>query len=267
MGTEDMRRQELNVFRMRLLGAEVIPVDAGSRTLKDAINEAMRDWVTNVGDTHYILGSVLGPHPFPAMVRDFQAVIGREARAQLLEREGRLPTLLVACVGGGSNAIGLFHAFLGRFRGAHDRRRGGRRGDRDRPPRRAFLRRDGAPRACSTEPAPMSCRTRTARSAPRTPSPPASTIPASDRSTRGCTNRAASSTTRVTDEEAMGAFAELARLEGILPALESAHAFAHYRKLAPCLAPDDLVVINLSGRGDKDVQVASSWFGARSSVG
>ena len=127
MGTEDVRRQALNVFRMRLLGAEVRPVDSGSRTLKDAINETIRDWVTNVRDTHYVIGSVIGPHPYPTIVRDLQAVIGREAREQCLEKLGRLPDVAVACVGGGSNAIGLFHAFPGRS-GAADRGRGGRRG-------------------------------------------------------------------------------------------------------------------------------------------
>ena len=266
MGTEDMQRQELNVFRMRLLGAEVVPVDAGTRTLKDAINEAMRDWVTNVGDTHYILGSVLGPHPFPVMVRDFQAVIGREARAQLLAREGRLPTLLVACVGGGSNAIGLFHAFLDdpgvRMVGVEA---GGEGIETGRHAAR-FSGHGAAPGVLH------GTRTYVLQDQDGQVRPTHSISAGLDYPAVGPEHAWLYEQGRVaydsvTDEEAMNAFAELARLEGILPALESAHAFAHYRKLAPCLGPDDLVVINLSGRGDKDVQVASRWFGARSSVG
>jgi tryptophan synthase beta chain len=266
MGTEDMQRQELNVFRMRLLGAEVVPVDAGTRTLKDAINEAMRDWVTNVGDTHYILGSVLGPHPFPVMVRDFQAVIGREARAQVLAREGRLPTLLVACVGGGSNAIGLFHAFLGdagvRMIGVEA---GGEGIETGRHAAR-FSGHGAAPGVLH------GTRTYVLQDADGQVRPTHSVSAGLDYPAVGPEHAWLFEQGRVeyesvTDEEAMSAFADLARLEGILPALESAHAFAHYRKLAPCLSGEDLVIVNLSGRGDKDVQVASNWFGARGSDG
>src|SRR5205085_1814748 len=188
MGAEDMRRQQLNVFRMRLLGAEVREVDAGARTLKDAINEALRDWVTNVADTYYLLGSALGPHPYPRMVRDFQSVIGREARAQILEREGRLPDVLIACVGGGSNSIGLFHPFLAdenvRMIGVEAGGRGAELGEH-------------------------------------------------------------------------AAFHTLSELEGIIPALESAHAVAYALRVARELAQDQIMIVNLSGRGDKDVQTVA----------
>jgi tryptophan synthase beta chain len=195
MGTEDMRRQELNVFRMRLLGAEVRGVDSGSRTLKDAINEAMRDWVTNVRSTHYLLGSVLGAHPYPTMVRDFQSVIGREARKQVLKQAGKLPAAVIACVGGGSNAIGIFHQFLG------DKRvkligveAGGRSARLGSTPRASWAR--AARPACCRERSPTSCRTRPGRSRARTRSRRDSTIPRSGRSTRGCTTRGARSTWR-----------------------------------------------------------------------
>ena len=264
MGTEDIHRQELNVFRMRLLGAEVVPVDSGSRTLKDAINEALRDWVTNVEGTHYILGSVLGPHPFPTLVRDFQTVIGREAREQILAREKRLPSVLVACVGGGSNAIGLFHAFLDdaavRMVGVEaggEGIAGGRHAARFQESgigvlhgTRTYLLEDAHGQIRETH----------------------SISAGLDYPAVGPEHALLHDTGRVeyvyaTDEEAMAAFEELAAREGILPALESAHALAHARKLAPCLGTEDLLLINLSGRGDKDVQVASSWIRARSSVG
>ena len=196
MGTEDMRRQRPNVQRMELLGATVSGVDAGSRTLKEAVSAAIRDWVANVGDTHYAIGSCVGPAPFPALVRDLQRVIGDEARAQVLERCGRLPSRVIACVGGGSNAIGMFIPFVGRRRRRADRRRGGGRGAR---PRGATARRSpsaagGA--ACCTAPTPRSCRTRTARSPRRTRSRPAWTIPASGPSTPGCATPAAPATRR-----------------------------------------------------------------------
>ncbi len=264
MGSEDMRRQELNVFRMRLLGAEVTPVESGSRTLKDAINEALRDWVTNVEDTHYVLGSVLGPHPFPTMVRDFQSVIGREARAQILEREGRLPGALVACVGGGSNSIGLFHAFLDdvsvRMFGVEA---GGEGIESGRHAARFQEHGIGVLHGTHTyllETADGQIRETHSISA------------GLDYPAVGPEHALLHDLGRVeyvyaTDEEAMAAFEELASREGILPALESAHALAHARKLAACLPPDDLILINLSGRGDKDVQVASGWIRARSSAG
>ena len=179
MGEEDIRRQELNVFRMKLLGARVVPVSSGSKTLKDAINEAMRDWVTNVRTTYYMLGSVLGPHPYPAMVRDFQSVIGREARAQILEAEGRLPDVLIACVGGGSNAIGLFHAFRAGHEDPDDRRRSRWPRTETRRPRRAILR--WRARECCTERFPIFFRTKTDRSCPRIPFPPDWIIPPSGR--------------------------------------------------------------------------------------
>ena len=194
MGEEDTRRQALNVARMRLLGAEVVPVTTGSRTLKDAINEAFRDWVTNVETTHYLFGTVAGPHPFPAMVRDFQRVIGDEARAQVLEREGRLPDAVVACVGGGSNAIGIFNAFVADDGVRLHRLRGRRRRRRDRPARRDDHRRRRP--ACCTARGPTCCRTTTGRPSSRTRSPPAWTTPASAPSTPTCTTSAAPSTAR-----------------------------------------------------------------------
>ena len=261
MGTEDMERQALNVFRMRTLGATVAGVDAGSRTLKDAINEALRDWVTTVEETHDILGSVLGPHPFPMLVRDFQSVIGREAREQVLEAEGRLPTLLVACVGGGSNAIGLFHPFLDdpgvRMVGVEAGGEGlasGRHAARFQEDgvgvlhgTMTYLLQDEAGQVRATH----------------------SVSAGLDYPAVGPEHALLFDTGRAsydiaTDEEALDAFAFLARTEGILPALETAHAIAYLRRVGPCLAAEDLVVVNLSGRGDKDVEtVALLESGAR----
>ena len=258
MGTEDMARQAPNVARMRLLGAEVRGVDSGTRTLKDAINEAMRDWVTNVRTTHYLLGSVLGAHPYPAMVRDFQAVIGREARAQVLEADGRLPDLLVACVGGGSNAIGLFFAFL---EDAGVRMVGVEAGGRSSQPgraRRPLPDREGrrAPASASSRGrAPTCCRTRPATCCRRTPSRRASTTRRSAPSTRCCTTRAASSTTRSRDDEALAAFHLLGETEGILPALESSHAVAWLVREKQRRSRGQTVIVNLSGRGDKDLGI------------
>ncbi len=250
MGSEDMQRQALNVYRMRLMGAEVVAVDAGSRTLKDAINEAMRDWVTNVRDTHYILGSVLGPHPYPLMVRHFQSVIGREARQQVLEREGRLPDLLVACIGGGSNAIGLFHSFLsdesvrmvgveaggrGAGRGQHAARfTGGRRGVLQGT--YTWILQDDSGNIDPTHS--VSAGLDYAAVGPEH---------AYLRELGRCEYSTAS------DQEALEAFHELSKCEGILPALESSHAAAYLRREAPGLAPDSCVIVNLSGRGDKDI--------------
>jgi len=250
MGSEDMQRQALNVYRMRLMGAEVVAVDAGSRTLKDAINEAMRDWVTNVRDTHYILGSVLGPHPYPLMVRHFQSVIGREARQQVLEREGRLPDLLVACIGGGSNAIGLFHSFLsdesvrmvgveaggcGTGRGQHAARfTGGRRGVLQGT--YTWILQDDSGNIDPTHS--VSAGLDYAAVGPEH---------AYLRELGRCEYSTAS------DQEALEAFHELSKCEGILPALESSHAAAYLRREAPGLAPDSCVIVNLSGRGDKDI--------------
>ncbi|MDR1727885.1 MAG: tryptophan synthase subunit beta [Acidobacteriota bacterium] len=254
MGTEDMRRQALNVFRMRLLGAKVNPVDSGSRTLKDAINEAMRDWVTNVATTHYLLGSVLGAHPYPQIVRDFQAVIGKEARGQVMAAEGRLPDLLVACVGGGSNAIGLFYEFLsepsvrmvgveaggrGTALGEHAARfQGGRVGVLQGT--LSYVLQDGDGQIASTH------------------SVSAGLDYASVGPEHACLHDGGRvEYTSVSDDEALAAFQLLSRTEGIIPALESSHAVAELARRAPEIGPDALVVVNLSGRGDKDViQVA-----------
>jgi tryptophan synthase beta chain len=251
MGAEDMDRQALNVFRMRLLGAEVRRVDAGSRTLKDAINEAMRDWVTNVRDTYYLLGSVLGPHPYPLMVREFQSVIGREARAQFLELTGAVPTAIVACVGGGSNAIGIFDAFVDdrnvRLVGVEA---GGE----------AIVRGRHAARFAGGAPGILQgTRTFVLQDADGNIEPTHSISAGLDYAAVGPEHAWLRACGRaeyayVTDAEALQAFQTLAQLEGILPALESAHAIAHGMKLARELGPDATVLVNLSGRGDKDVQ-------------
>jgi tryptophan synthase beta chain len=254
MGTEDMERQSLNVFRMRLLGATVTGVNAGSRTLKDAINEAMRDWTTNVGTTHYILGSVLGAHPYPMMIRDFQSVIGREARRQIMKAEGRLPDYLVACVGGGSNSIGLFHPFLkdprvkmigveaggtGIASGKHAARfAGGRAGVLHGTMTYLLQDADGQVNLTHSVSAGLDY---------------AAIGP--EHSHLHDTGRV--SYTSATDDEAMAAFDVLSREEGIIPALESSHAVAEVIKLAPILKKRQVIIVNLSGRGDKDVnQVA-----------
>ena len=260
MGAEDMDRQALNVFRMRLLGAEVLRVDAGSRTLKDAINEAMRDWVTNVSDTYYLLGSVLGPHPYPLMVREFQSVIGRESRAQILELAGRLPDAIVACVGGGSNAIGMFDAFIDDpgvrligveaggeqiVRGRHAARfAGGSAGVLQGT--RTFVLQDDDGNIELTH----------------------SISAGLDYAAVGPEHawlRAVGRTeyAYVTDDDALQAFQTLARLEGILPALESAHAVAYAQRVARALGPSAIVLVNLSGRGDKDVNTVEKSLAAK----
>ena len=250
MGEEDIRRQSLNVFRMKLLGAEVIPVFSGSKTLKDAINEAIRDWVTHVRDTYYLLGSVVGPHPYPMMVRDFQSVIGREAKKQILEKEGRLPDCLVACVGGGSNAIGLFHPFFKdsvRFIGVEAGGLGMSTG------RHAASLCAGS---IGTLHGSMSYILQsdfgnileTHSFAPGLDYPGVGPEHAYYKES----GRAEYVT--VTDDEALEAFHLLSQTEGILPALESAHALAHAKKIAPSFGRDEIVIVNLSGRGDKDVQ-------------
>jgi tryptophan synthase beta chain len=251
MGTEDMQRQALNVFRMRLLGSTVTGVDAGSRTLKDAISEAMRDWTTNVRTTHYVLGSVLGAHPYPMMIRDFQAVIGREAKRQVQAAEGKLPNYLVACVGGGSNSIGLFHAFIGDRKvkmigveagglgissGKHAARfEGGKPGVLQGT--MTYLLQDENGQVNLTH----------------------SVSAGLDYAAVGPEHSFYHDSGRIrytsaTDEEAMAAFDLLSREEGIVPALESAHAIAEIVKLAPTLRKSQVVIVNLSGRGDKDVQ-------------
>ncbi|MGB9181674.1 MAG: tryptophan synthase subunit beta [Pyrinomonadaceae bacterium] len=261
MGAEDMRRQSLNVFRMQLLGALVREVGAGSRTLKDAINEALRDWVTNVSDTYYLLGSALGPHPYPLMVRDFQSVIGREARAQILEQEGRLPDLLIACVGGGSNSIGLFHPFLedegvsmigveaggsGNGLGQHAARfntgGGGEPGVLQGT--MSYVLQDERGQIAATR----------------------SISAGLDYPSIGPEHAYLHDTGRVeyvnaSDAEALAAFQTLSKLEGIIPALESAHAVAHALKVAREMRRDQIIIVNLSGRGDKDVNTVQEQSG------
>jgi len=253
MGAEDMRRQALNVFRMQLLGAEVREVNAGSRTLKDAINEALRDWVTNVGDTYYLLGSALGPHPYPLMVRDYQSVIGHEARKQILEQEGRLPDVLIACVGGGSNSIGLFHPFLadtqikmigveaggsGNELGQHAARfnvaGGGRPGVLQGT--MSYVLQDTNGQVAATH----------------------SISAGLDYPSIGPEHAFLHDAGRVeyvsvSDSDALEAFQLLSKLEGIIPALESAHAVAQAIKTAREMKSDQILVVNLSGRGDKDI--------------
>ena len=254
MGTEDMRRQELNVFRMRLLGAEVVGVEAGSRTLKDAINEALRDWVTNVADTYYLLGSVMGPHPYPVMVRDFQSVIGREARAQILEVQGRLPDLLIACVGGGSNSIGLFHEFIGdesvKMIGVEAGGRGEALGEH-------------AARFSGGKPGVLQgTHSYILQDEHGQISTTHSVSAGLDYSAIGPEHAylhdiGRISYSRASDDEALEAFGLLARLEGIIPALESAHAVAEVIKVAPSMTSKQIIVLNLSGRGDKDVNTVA----------
>jgi tryptophan synthase beta chain len=250
MGTEDMRRQELNVFRMRLLGAEVVGVESGSRTLKDAINEALRDWVTNVADTYYLLGSVMGPHPYPVMVRDFQSVIGREARKQILDAEGRLPDLLIACVGGGSNSIGLFYEFIGdesvQMIGVEAGGRGSALGEH------AARFSGGSPGVL------QGTRSYILQDEHGQISTTHSVSAGLDYSAIGPEHAYLHDIGRISyssanDAEALEAFQLLAQLEGIIPALESAHAIADVMKAAPSMISDQIIVVNLSGRGDKDV--------------
>jgi tryptophan synthase beta chain len=250
MGVEDMARQALNVVRMRLLGAGVTGVDSGSRTLKDAINEAMRDWVTNVTDTYYLLGSVLGPHPYPLMVRDFQSVIGREARPQILELAGRLPDAVVACVGGGSNAMGIFDAFVAdgqvRLIGVEA---GGERIAKGRHAARF---------AGGSAGILQGTRTYVLQDEDGNIELTHSVSAGLDYAAVGPEHAYLRDLGRaeysyVTDAEAIGAFKTLARLEGILPALESAHAVAFAVQLGRELGPSSVILVNLSGRGDKDV--------------
>jgi tryptophan synthase beta chain len=258
MGEEDTRRQALNVVRMRLLGAEVIPVTAGSRTLKDAINEAMRDWVTNVDHTHYMLGTVTGPAPFPAVVRHFQSVIGREAREQVLGITGRLPDAITACVGGGSNAMGIFSAFLDdaevRLIGCEAG------GDGVATGRHAARFSGGSPGVLH------GARTYVMQDEWGQTVPSHSISAGLDYPGVGPEHAWLHDTGRATyipveDAEAMAAFEVLCRTEGIIPAIETAHAIAGAMRIGRELGPDGLILINLSGRGDKDVATAARWFG------
>ena len=255
MGEVDMARQALNVYRMRLLGARVVPVTAGQKTLKEAINEAMRDWVTNVRTTHYILGSVLGAHPYPMMVRDFQSVIGCEARRQILEKEKRLPDVLVACVGGGSNSIGLFHAFL---KDCHVRMigvEGGGRGIRAGQHAARFQKGGSLGVLQGT-------RTFVLQDADGQIMLTHSVSAGLDYAAVGPEHAYLRDLKRIeytyaTDDQALAAFRLLSETEGIIPALESAHAIAHLAKLAPKMRKKQIIIVNLSGRGDKDVQQAA----------
>ena len=259
MGAVDIERQRPNVFRMKLLGAEVEPVSSGASTLKDAMNEALRDWVTNVADTYYLIGTVAGPHPYPELVRDFQSVIGREAREQMLAREGRLPDVLVACVGGGSNAMGLFHPFLDdsgvRMIGVEAGGEGVETGRHaasltaGRPGvlhgNRTYLLQDGDGQIVEAH----------------------SISAGLDYPGIGPEHSWLKDTGRVeyvsaTDEEALEAFGLCSRLEGIIPALEPAHALAHVARIAPDLAPDTVLTMNMCGRGDKDIFAVADHFGA-----
>lgn len=258
MGREDTERQALNVFRMQLLGAKVVAVDTGTKTLKDAVNEAMRQWTEHVDDTYYVLGSVMGPHPYPEMVRDFQSVIGREVKAQMLEKEGRLPDVVMACVGGGSNAMGLFYDFIS---------------DRE----VQLIGVEAAGRGVNTA--------QTAATIARGSlgifhgmksyflqdeygqiAPVYSISAGLDYPGIGPEHAALYDTGRAqyvsaTDDEAVAAFSYLSRTEGIIPAIESAHAIAYAQKLAPTLAKDKIIVVNVSGRGDKDVAAIARYMG------
>ncbi len=255
MGEEDTKRQELNVFRMKLLGAEVRSVVSGTKTLKDAMNEAMRDWVTNVRDTFYIIGSVAGPHPYPMMVRDFQSVIGREAMEQILAAEGKLPDTLVACVGGGSNAMGLFFPFI----------------------EKSGVRKIGVEAAGHGLQSGLHSATITAGSVGVLHGSKTYLLQDEDGQIKGAHSVAAGldypgvgpehsyfqdagevDYVSVTDEEALSAFSYLSEVEGIIPALETSHAVAHVRKIAPSMSPEQIIVICLSGRGDKDIHTVSS---------
>jgi tryptophan synthase beta chain len=258
MGEEDIRRQAINVFRMRLLGAEVVSVSSGSKTLKDALNEAMRDWVTNVDNTFYIIGTVAGPHPYPAMVRDFQAVIGRETRSQILEQEGRLPDALVACVGGGSNAIGLFHPFIEDTGVALHGVEGG--GDGIETGRHA------APLCAGSSGVLHGNRTYLMEDSDGQIIETHSISAGLDYPGVGPEHAWLKDSGRaqyaaVTDSEALQAFHQLTRVEGIMPALESSHALAYATRLAAGMDKDGIIVVNLSGRGDKDVHTIAALEG------
>src|SRR5947208_3401562 len=265
MGSEDMRRQALNVFRMQLLGAEVREVDAGSRTLKDAINEALRDWVTNVADTYYLLGSALGPHPYPLMVRDFQSVIGREARAQFVGKENRLPDCLIACVGGGSNSIGLFHPFLSdesvRMIGVEAGGRGKELGEHA-----ARFNSNGGGRPGVLQ-GTMSYVLQDQHGQVATTHSISAGLdyPSIGPEHAFLHDEGRVEYTSVSDEEALQAFQLLSELEGIIPALESAHAVAHAMKVAREMTDEQIMIVNLSGRGDKDVDTVRNKFHASSS--
>ncbi len=260
MGSEDIKRQTLNVYRMRLLGATVVPVESGSKTLKDALNEAMRDWVTHVDNTFYIIGTVAGPHPYPMLVRDFQCVIGREARAQILEQEGCLPQALVACVGGGSNAIGLFHPFIEdqdvAIYGVEAAGEGLNTGHhaatlcRGRPGvlhgNRTYLMEDDDGQIIETHSISAGL-----------------DYPGVGPEHAWLKDSGRAQYVAITDDEALQGFHDLTRIEGIMPALESSHALAYATKLAPTLKQSESIIVNLSGRGDKDIHTVAAREGIK----
>jgi len=257
MGSEDMERQRLNVYRMKMLGAQVHPVESGSKTLKDAINEALRDWVTNVENTYYLLGSVVGPHPYPTMVRDFQSIIGKEARRQILKREGKLPKAVVACVGGGSNSIGIFHSFLndsevklyGVEAGGHNMSPG----------------KHAAPLVAGREGVLHGMMTYVLQNTEGQIETTQSISAGLDYPAVGPEHSYLMSVGRTkyvteTDSDSVDAFKKLSQLEGIMPALEPAHAISYASKLAKTLGRKDSIIVNLSGRGDKDVDTIARQF-------
>jgi len=260
MGSEDIKRQALNVYRMKLLGAEVVPVTSGSKTLKDALNEAMRDWVANVDDTFYIIGTVAGPHPYPAMVRDFQAIIGREARQQIKIQASKLPDALVACVGGGSNAIGLFYPFLNdesvAIYGVEAGGDGVETGRHAAPlcvgkpgvlhGNRTYLMSDEYGEILETHSISAGL-----------------DYPGVGPEHAWLKDIGRANYVSVTDEEALAAFHQLTRVEGIMPALESSHALAYVNKLAPEMRKDQTIIVNLSGRGDKDIHTVAQLDGIK----
>ncbi len=258
MGEEDTRRQALNVYRMRLLGARVVPVTTGTATLKDAVSEAMREWTTRIADTHYCLGSVMGPHPFPTIVRDFQAVISREIKAQLQEKEGRLPDAVLACVGGGSNAIGAFYHFIDelsvRLIGCEAAGRGV-----DTPETAATIAtgRLGIFHGMKS----YFCQDEFGQIAPVYSISAGLDYPGIGPEHAMLHDTGRAEYVAVTDEEAVDAFEYMSRLEGIIPAIESAHAVAYARKLAPMMGRDKIIVVNISGRGDKDCASIARYRG------
>jgi tryptophan synthase beta chain len=258
MGAEDVQRQAQNVYRMKLLGAEVVPVESGSRTLKDALNEALRDWVTNVDDTFYIIGTVAGPHPYPAMVRDFQSIIGREAREQIIKATGSLPDALVACIGGGSNAIGLFYPFIEdesvEMYGVEGGGHGVETGEHAAPlcagtpgvlhGNRTYLMQNEYGQIAGTHSISAGL-----------------DYPGVGPEHAWLKDIGRANYVSVTDDEALAAFHDLTRMEGIIPALESSHALAYVKKLAPTMKKDQVILVNLSGRGDKDMHTVASLAG------
>jgi len=260
MGAVDIERQAANVYRMKLLGATVVPVTAGSATLKDALNEAMRDWVTNIDDTFYIIGTVAGPHPYPAMVRDFQTIIGREARQQIQEHEGRLPDAVVACVGGGSNAIGLFHPFIDdkevKIIGVEAAGDGIESGNHAAPlcagkpgvlhGNRTYLVEDDNGQIIETHSISAGL-----------------DYPGVGPEHAWLKDIGRAEYVAINDEEALQAFHDLTKIEGIIPALESSHALAYASKLAPTMGKDEIIIVNLSGRGDKDIHTVANIEGIK----